>query len=81
MAFIGALFLGSPIPILMTGSPFSRNIRACSLSAMVGDAVIDLASWLIVICLFVSKYFSLPLAFCCLFQGRINNYLLDVLSM
>ena len=40
MAVIGALFFGSQIPILMTGSPFSRSNRAFSLSAKVGEAEI-----------------------------------------
>ena len=44
MAFSGALFLGSPIPRWMTGSPRSRSNRASSLSRSVGDSTIDRAS-------------------------------------
>src|ERR1051325_7150221 len=45
-AAIGVLFLGSPIPKLMTASPRSRNKRASSFSANVGDSAISLASLL-----------------------------------
>src|SRR5574339_135823 len=45
-AAMGVLFLGSPIPRLMTASPRSRNKRASSLSAKVGDSAISLASLL-----------------------------------
>src|SRR5512138_1384015 len=46
IAAIGVLFLGSPIPRLMTASPRSRRSRASSFSAKVGDSAISLASLL-----------------------------------
>src|SRR5512138_3478566 len=46
IAEIGVLFLGSPIPKLITASPRSRRSRASSLSAKVGDSAISLASLL-----------------------------------
>src|SRR5512146_330599 len=46
IAEIGVLFLGSPIPKLITASPRSRNRRASSLSAKVGDSAISQASLL-----------------------------------
>src|SRR4030042_589566 len=46
MALMGVLFFGSPIPRWMTGSPFSRRMRASSFSASVGEAWIARASWL-----------------------------------
>jgi hypothetical protein len=42
----GVLFLGSPIPKLITASPRSRSSRASSFNAKVGDRVISLASLL-----------------------------------
>src|SRR6266545_4872376 len=45
-AAMGVLFLGSPIPRLMTASPRSRSNRASSLSAKVGDSAISQASLL-----------------------------------
>src|SRR5512147_2312664 len=45
-AAMGVLFLGSPIPRLMTASPRSRNKRASSFSANVGDSAISQASLL-----------------------------------
>ena len=42
----GAFVLGSPPPRWMTGSPFSLSFAAVSLSFRVGEALIDLASWL-----------------------------------
>src|SRR4030042_3217857 len=44
MAVIGARFLGSPIPRLITSSPRSCRMRASSLSLSVGDSAIDRAS-------------------------------------
>src|ERR1035441_2345880 len=46
MASMGALFLGSPPPRWITGSPFSRSMAAVSFSFRVGDSDMDLASWL-----------------------------------
>ena len=46
MAAIGVLFFGSPIPRWITASPRSRRRHASSLSASVGEALIDRASWL-----------------------------------
>jgi hypothetical protein len=46
MASMGALFLGSPPPRWMTGSPLSRSMAAVSFSLRVGDSLMDLASWL-----------------------------------
>src|SRR6266571_1958266 len=54
-AEMGVLFFGSPIPKLITGSPRSRNKRASSFNAKVGDSVISLASLLNLI--------STPIAF------------------
>src|SRR5512138_1315164 len=45
-AEMGVLFLGSPIPRLMTASPRSRRRRASSFSAKVGDSAISLANLL-----------------------------------
>src|SRR3970040_2106860 len=45
-AAIGVLFFGSPIPRLITASPRSRNKRASSFSAKVGDSAISLANLL-----------------------------------
>src|SRR5687768_6140933 len=45
-AEIGVLFLGSPIPRLITASPRSRRSRASSFRAKVGDSAISLASLL-----------------------------------
>ena len=55
MAVIGALFFGSPMLILMTGSPRSLKILASSLSASVGDSAIVRANWLIDMGTFISK--------------------------
>jgi hypothetical protein len=52
MASMGALFLGSPPPRWMTGSPLSRSRAAVSFSFNVGDSQMDLASWLKLIGLF-----------------------------
>src|ERR1041384_684320 len=46
IAEMGVLFLGSPIPKLMTASPRSRRSRASSFSAKVGDSAISLANLL-----------------------------------
>src|ERR1035441_6275202 len=46
IASMGALFLGSPPPRWITGSPFSRSMAAVSFSFRVGDSDMDLASWL-----------------------------------
>src|SRR6266498_2827902 len=46
IAEIGVLFLGSPIPKLITASPRSRSRRASSFSAKVGDSAISLANLL-----------------------------------
>jgi hypothetical protein len=46
MASMGALFLGSPPPRWMTGSPFSFSNAAVSFNFRVGDSQIDLAIWL-----------------------------------
>src|SRR6266496_5582738 len=46
IAEIGVLFLGSPIPKLITASPRSRRSRASSFSAKVGDSAISLANLL-----------------------------------
>src|SRR3990172_6702345 len=48
MAWMGALFLGSPIPRWITASPRSRSRRASSLRRMVGDSAIERASLLMV---------------------------------
>src|SRR5574339_451194 len=61
-AAMGVLFLGSPIPRLMTGSPRSRNKRASSFSAKVGDSVISLASTLSFIASPVKKIIWLEVA-------------------
>src|SRR5512133_2664184 len=45
-AAIGVLFLGSPMPRLMTASPRSFNKRASSFRAKVGDSAMSLASLL-----------------------------------
>jgi hypothetical protein len=47
IAVIGVLFFGSPIPMLITGSPRSRFTRASSLSANVGEGAMDLAKRLV----------------------------------
>jgi len=44
MAGMGVLFLGSPMPRWMTGSPRSRSSRASSFSRSVGDSTMELAS-------------------------------------
>jgi hypothetical protein len=46
MAAIGVLFFGSPTPRWMTGSPFSRKIRASSFNATVGEGWMEQAIWL-----------------------------------
>src|SRR3990172_1378157 len=45
-AEIGVLFLGSPIPRLITASPRSLRSRASSFRRRVGDSAIERASWL-----------------------------------
>src|SRR3990172_12863258 len=46
-ALMGVLFLGSPMPRLITGSPRSRSRRASSFSRRVAESGIERASWLI----------------------------------
>src|SRR5581483_1393055 len=46
IAVIGALFLGSPIPRWMTGSPLSLSRWASSLSLSVAESLMVLANWL-----------------------------------
>src|SRR5512147_552066 len=55
IAAMGVLFLGSPIPKLITASPRSRRSRASSFRAKVGDSAISLASLL--------NFIGAPLAF------------------
>src|SRR6476660_3671652 len=54
-AEMGVLFLGSPIPKLITASPRSRRSRASSLRAKVGDSAISLANLLNFMILLNSK--------------------------
>ncbi len=48
------MLFGSPPPRWMTGSPFSRSFAAVSLSFRVGEALMDLASWLTLMALVLS---------------------------